>query len=226
MKKRYFLVLLLLLLCGCENEYILTVNDDLTLNEKIILKEDNLVIKEAGYNPSEYIFQMKKAYENNSNYSNYKLDSKITKDTTVFTISQANINYLAYPNNSIINSQLFSSMQIRNKEDRLTIEATGNNSRIYFTGNSSIKNKKATVIIKSSYPVINSNADSSKNGVYKWYFDSNSTKDINITFNTKRNLLQKLYYYFKSKIIYLIGILLIVISIIYIILRSKKNNKI
>lgn len=234
MKK--LLILLVIILTGCDIKYDLVITDKGEVKEKFIISIDNEIIKNNSMSNDEYLDYYSNLYLKQDNYKNFKIKTKEGKEESYFIVKN-NYNNL----NSYIESYSF-----KNMFDNAMIEQVGKYTSFQTTNNIFLKNikndtllseetlkNKYTINIKFYTEVVNSNADEIdlKNNIYTWYIDSNTTKDnIYFKYGSKKRIdviikdvIQRNLFVF---IVVSSTILILLISTFYILIKAKKNNEI
>lgn len=227
---------LILLVSGCSLKYDLTITDKKEVKEKFYLGVVNEEVTSYNYSIDEYLDHYKYIYSTSDNFKDYNIKTKKSNPQSYFIVNR---NYKSI--DDYIKSNSFLSMF-----DSATIESTdkyyefksGKNIYLSNLNNDSLlsetdKYDSVSISIKFYNEVVNSNADEvdKKNNIYTWYIDDNTTKDF-IYFKTSK----KVKYLVKIKDIIMDNILsitiissiviILLISIGYIVFKSKKNNEI
>lgn len=234
--KKLLILILIIILTGCDINYDLVITDKGEVKEKFYIYIDNETIKNNSMSNDEYLDYYSNLYMNLDNYKNFKIKTKEGKTESYFIVTN-NYNNL----NDYIESYSF-----KNMFNRAILEQVGKYTSFQTTSNTflqSIKNdellseenikNKYIINIKFYTEVVNHNADKVdlKNNIYTWYVDSNTTKDnIYFKYGSKKRYDVIIKDIIERNLFVFITILSIVVilltSIIYILIKGKKNNEI
>lgn len=226
--KKLIFLCLIFVLTGCSVEYNLTINEDGSVEEKVVAEEITNRMQSStrlkGDQAVNYLFNMFKRSD-----ENIKLSSKSDSRNTYATVTNSLDSLDEYKEN--FTSDVFNHVDIEKKDGvvSLTFDQTqmlgGNSSRqlIY---------DDITVNINVPYVVKEHNADKTSGSTYTWYIKKNedlktiklsyeegSKKDsINLKINGKTYNIN----YAVVVIGGIIVVLLVIISVVYV--KNKKNN--
>ena len=236
MKKIVFGVLLLLILTGCDVQYDLVVTNKEKITETITVSVDNQIIENNSMTIDEYLDYYSSLYENNPGYAGINIDTK-KGDTYSSFIAKNEYSSL---------DDYITSYTFKNMFNSATIERVG--SYISFTTKKNvylenIKNDQLVseqskydsfkISIKFYNKLANHNADEvdEKNNIYSWNIDENSTKDyiyFKISPDVRYDVMIKDIIQNNILLISIIGgiSLLVIIFVLYVMIKMKKNNEI
>lgn len=217
MRKFKFIAILLfvLLLSGCSGTYNLKINEDLTINESVDLTID---VSDGAYDSTLKIFE-----DNKIDESKYKI---VTSDDEI------NINYNEdydsiedYILNSKLYKNFFDTIYYTNDRRKITLSTNGyfklqNNKSNYIVNDYDVS--LIQINIETPYKVVENNAELVNKKIYSWSLNKNTTSkniDIVLDINNKSNS------YVQIIVLSLIG-LIVLSSLIFILLRLKKGQKI
>ena len=228
--KKIVLILIIILLSGCSVEYNLTINEDSSVNEKVVASENTNRMKiNTGLSEDQSVNYLYKMFDRTG------LDTKIStvqkNGVTISTVTGSYNSLDKYSKN--FTSDLFKEASV--KKDGNIITLTFDQSMM-LSSNSSRGLIYDNVIVNITVPfkVIEHNADTYKRNTYTWNIGKDQKlKQIKIKYD-KSDLINakeiKLgNFKFNVKYSYMvIGVLLLVVGIIALIvyINNKKNNKI
>lgn len=215
--KYVLLISLLFIVSGCTATYEVNLNDDKVI-ENLKISETNKQLFDSVDESGSTLRQNFKELAEPSIYSDHNYNVKVIEKE-----DELGLEYSSSSANSIINSsiiqQCYINPNVKVIGDVVTIN-TGSNFKCfeYYNILESVK-----VVFKTNHEVISTNADEVDGDSYIWNFTKNSNKQIKIS-----------YYESKVKkefnplwvIISIIIIGLVSVFVIFIITKSKNNNKI
>lgn len=224
--KKNFLILLITILCfGCTANYKLKINEDLTV-EEIITGLENDEFYNRYYNSTKshvvsFVMATKEDYLKEQNYNIKQISQENLYGATV---SKTYSSVEDYYDNSNVYLQFYSSWNIDNQNDIITISLkdklpkNGNSLDRYMIDN-------GTVSITLPFNVIENNADKydKKSNTYTWNVNSSDDKDILIKFDSKKLISSQ--YNFIYPIIVIFIVLVILFLILVFIKKYKHRNK-
>jgi hypothetical protein len=239
MKKYILLLTILLVLTGCNVKADITVTEDKLVSEKITVSILNSDISSYGnYTGSdEFLDYYKNEYSSISGYKEFNIKTKKTSSYSIFTATREY--------NSI--EDYVKSYSFLNLYDYATVDNTGSyltfksstSSYIQMLNNEDLGHagslRNYEINVKFYNEVLDSNADKvdKSNNIYTWYLDSEKQLDssyIYFKLGPKVKYMVKFKDYIiknlASIIIVITFILLVLLSTLYIIYKSKKNNEI
>lgn len=215
--KYVLLISLLFIVSGCTATYEVNLNDDKVIENLKISETNKQLFDSVGENGLTLRQNFKELAEP-SIYSDHNYNVKVIEKE-----DELGLEYSSSSANSIINSsiiqQCYINPNVKVIDDVVTIN-TGSNFKCfqYYDILESVK-----VVFKTNHEVISTNADEVDGDSYIWNFNKNSNKQIKIS-----------YYESKVKkefnplwvIISIISIGLVSVLVLFIITKSKNNNKI
>ena len=228
--KVLIILLMVVLLSGCSVEYNLIINDDTSVNEKVVAKEiTNRMKANTGLGKKEslnYLYYM---------FDRQNLKTKMTSSSengyTIAKVTGSHNSLSAYAEN--FKSDIVPEVKYTEKDNIVTLE---------FDQTEVLSSKSSrtpiyddiTVNIKVPFKVISSNSSSSYRDTYTWKIKKDQkVKKIKISFDKSDLKYKKLItigkstYSIKYEYIALgifLFVILLVILIVYV--NNKKNNKI
>lgn len=230
--KKIIFLLIILFSTGCTAEYNLNINEDYTIDEKISINQN--------------IDEIENTYENSDNAKesakNYVLQ-KISENELKYGITTITDNTTSYYKNYILNTyQNFYDYNNNSKLNTIfdNFNIDDNNGIITFK----LNNIKAEVLneidtfeinLTSKYTILNTNATTKNSNTNVYYWEYSDGKKPNITFsinkneifvppvinNTSDNKITK-----ELVIVISFIALALVSSSIFILIKSKRNNRI
>lgn len=221
--KKYLVIILLVFFCfGCEANYKLEINKDLSVSESIIgLEDDDFYSHYNGRSKDWVIEAILWNVREEINSNNYKIESVSEDDLYGSQIYKTYSNIDEYFNSSTAYLQLYDTFNHSNDDGIITIELKdklpiNNDSLTRF------KIDSAKISIKVPFKVLENNADSfDKNtNTYTWNINADDSKEIYIKFDSKD------YIGNVRNIYLLIGIGVLVLSgIVFMIVAFRKKQK-
>lgn len=226
--KIFIMLAVILILSGCSVEYDLTINEDNTINEKIIAEERTKrmesLTRQKGRQAITYLYDMFKRPGEDIKISSRE-DDYNTYATAI--ISHNSIDDYA----SKFSSDVFEKVNIERNNDEVIFTAVQTKLFDDNSGNSLIYDD-ITINIKIPYEVISNNANSIKGNVYTWkinrsekyktikfsYKEGNKKDKINIEVN------EKTYNIGYGVAVVGVMVLIIVFIILFVYIKNKKNN--
>ena len=244
-KKIKFLLLLLIVIVvsGCDAEYNITIHENLAIEEKITFMEKNDAIylytsSINGYIDS-FIIQMGDQYS----VDNYDVKKEIGDTVSGIEAVRPYNDFESLTENNILIGEIYDEMSMNiddyNNLVELNFKSINKRYEIFYGDlHSDALLSNINIVIELPYEVVRSNADSidkTKNR-YTWYYDKDvAYKDVEIIFDkgklVKNNFFDELLSSFKggNYLTYLVigGIVfLIFIAGLYVIARINHNNSI
>lgn len=226
--KMFIVFILIFVLSGCSVEYNLIINEDNTINEKVIAQEKTKRMESLtrlkGKQAVSYLYDMFKKDD-----QNIKISSREDEYNTYATAITSYNDIIEYA--SKFNSDVFDKVKIEKKDGEISFIAVQSN---LLGGNSSysLVYDDITINITIPYEVIDNNADEIKGNVYIWRIDKSeeyktikfsykegSKKDkINVKLNDKT--------YNIGYGIVIVGVIMLIIGLIvlFVYMKNKKNN--
>lgn len=226
--KKIICFFIILILTGCSLEYNLTINEDYSVTEKVIAKEDTKkmesLTRSKGDNAISYLYNMFKRDD-----KKLDLNKTINENNTTVTVVKTHSNIEEYTND--FKSDVVKKANYQRNDNFVTLS---------FNQTTSLKNDTDYSLIYDDikvkiyvpFKVTEHNADIVEGNTYIWNINKKSNlKNIKITYDEgskKNNLNIKLNnktYNIDYTIIIISGIILTV-AIIFIIVatKNKRNN--
>ncbi len=224
MKKNFILLLFFVMLCcGCEANYTLRINEDLTVSETLSATE-----------PAEFFLQ----YENSSvqrvvgfilepnleviNANKYQVGYINDSDKGGATLTKNYNSLEEYVKNTKISEQFGNEITYTKNGDETTLSITGSFSVDEQDQETGYKVQTAKISIVVPFEVTNHNADSydKDSNTYTWNFDENSEeRTLTLTFNQAMKEEESNWYVYAG-----IGLVVVLIGV-YVVLTIVNQNK-
>lgn len=228
--KKILLLFLIIMLSGCSVEYNLTINEDSSVNEKVIAKEvTNRMKANTGLSSSQSVNYLYKMFDRPGLKTN--LSSKKEGKLTVATVTGSHKSLNKYIKN--FKSDVFEEANIERDGDIVTLSF--DQSKVLSSSSSrGLIYNDITVMITVPFKVLDHNADRYSRDTYCWDIKSDEDlRKIKIQYdesnliNKKIVKVGKFKFDIKYSFVAIAVIVLIVISIIVIVYyNNKKNNRI
>ena len=212
MKKIKVLILLIaiILISGCSGTYNLTIDKDLSVEEKM-----NIVLegKAEDYDKVVSLFT-----SNNIDSEKYKI---ITEEDNLNIEYKDTYNSVEeYLLNSFLYKQLFDNISFNTDRKQFSLEASNIFNNTSGKLNYSNKINKLKVNVITPFEVIDNNADSIKENKYTWVIDNNTKeKDAYIVFNVKGKILS------FGTILIICSFALVIIILISMLIKKMFNSR-
>lgn len=212
MKKIKVLILLIaiILISGCSGTYNLTIDKDLSVEEKM-----NIVLegKAEDYDKVVSLFT-----SNNIDSEKYKI---ITEEDNLNIEYKDTYNSVEeYLLNSFLYKQLFDNISFNTDRKQFSLEASNIFNNTSGKLNYSNKINKLKVNVITPFEVIDNNADSIKENKYTWVIDNNTKeKDAYIVFNVKGKILS------FGTILIICSFALVIIILISMVIKKMFNSR-
>lgn len=226
--KIFIFLCLVLLLSGCSVEYDLTLNDDLTVSEKVVATEKTkrmeALTKQKGKQAVNYLYDMFK--RNGEDITLTSREDDYNTYATVIT-SHEDINDYA----SKFSSDVFDNVNVTKDGNIITFSAE-QKELLSSDTNYSLLYDDITVNITIPFEVTSNNADKVNGNTYTWnikkdsdyktiefsYKEGNKKDEININVNNET-------YNIHYGVIIAVGLVIIISSIVlFVYIKNKKNN--
>lgn len=232
MKKiKIFLILLtVVLLSGCSVEYNLTINEDSSVNEKVVAKEiTNRMKINTGLDKKESVYYLYDMFNREDLDTN--LTYKTEKNYTIATVTGFHDSVEAYAQN--FKSDVIKEINYTEKNNIVTLQfnqdeilsSTASRAPIY---------DEITINIEVPFKVVDSNAYESNRDVYTWKIKKDQkVQKMYISYdktNLKKSRILSIgnnqynIKYAYVAIVIILLILTIIVAIVYV--NNRKNNKI
>lgn len=228
--KNVLILLIIFILTGCSVKYTLTINKDLSVNEKVEATEyTNRMLAITGQDEKQSINYLKDMFGRDD--TNINVSSRKEESETIATVTLSHDSLEDFVEN--FSSDIAPEATIEEDGDTvtLTIEQTkiltdyGSNSPLYDT---------VEVVIDVPFEVKYHNADSVQFHKYKWILEKEkANKSIIISFD-KENVrdeqkisIGNITFSVKYQVIAIVIIGLVILTIVAIVyFKNKKNNKV
>lgn len=226
--KIFIFLCLVLLLSGCSVEYDLTLNDDLTVSEKVVATEKTkrmeALTKQKGKQAVNYLYDMFK--RNGEDITLTSREDDYNTYATAIT-SHKDINDYA----SKFSSDVFDNVNVTKDGNIITFSAE-QKELLSSDTNYSLLYDDITVNITIPFEVTSNNADKVNGNTYTWnikkdsdyktiefsYKEGNKKDEINISVNNET-------YNIHYGVIIAVGLVIIIGSIVlFVYIKNKKNN--
>ena len=226
--KIFIFLCLVLLLSGCSVEYDLTLNDDLTVSEKVVATEKTkrmeALTKQKGKQAVNYLYNMFK--RNGEDITLTSRDDDYNTYATAITTHE-DINDYA----SKFSSDVFDNINVT-KDGNIITFSTTQKELLSSDTNYSLLYDDITVNITIPFEVTSNNADKVNGNTYTWnikkdvdyktiefsYKEGNKKDEVNINVNNET-------YNIHYGVIIAIGLVIIIGSIVlFVYIKNKKNN--
>lgn len=203
MKKKFIIVLLIFLISGCKANYNITINENSSIKEKVVVEVED---SEDNYDKIKNLF-----INNNISKTDYKV-SRIDDEIQI-TYSKNYDSVEEYILKSKVYKQVFPEILLNknNEKTSLSTSANFNNSNISINKDNDLNFESLIINIDSKLPVIFSTADKKTDNIYTWEYNGESReKNIDIAFYNRPLMIT-----YKSLLtIFLILITSIIIGVI------------
>lgn len=226
--KKIVIFILIIFISGCSVEYNLTINEDNTVNEKVIAQEKTKRMESLtrlkGRQAVIYLYDMFTRKNENIKISSHEdeYNTYATAITSHESISDYAIKFT---------SDVFNKVQIEKDNDIVKFTAIQSN-LLGKDSSYSLVYDDIIVNVIIPYKVIDNNADSIKGNVYTWKIDKdNKYKTIKFSYNEENKkdkidvkLSNKTYNIGYGIVLVGIIILLLILAILFVYIKNKKNN--
>ena len=228
--KIFILMLTIILLSGCSVEYNLTINEDSSVNERVVAKEvTNRMKAKTGLSEEQSINYLYEMFDRTGLKTS--ISSKKEVSTTIATVSGSHSSLEKYKNN--FTSDVFNKVKVLKNKNNVTIEFD-QSQKLSSTAARGLVYDDITINITVPFKVIKHNADRYKNDTYTWDIKTDEDlRKIKITYdetnlkNAKTIKFGKFKFNVKYSFIAVGIIALVVIGIVIVVYHNnKKNNRI
>ena len=217
MKRYLFIVIFLLLCCGCKAHYNLKINDDLSFVENVSCTEKSNFFKKYNIDKeknSDSIFLNYSNYLDNNSFIISNINNKNLYGKNIYKKYKNIDDFL---NNSFYYKFYFQNLDIEESNDYITVSLTdlmkspSTVTRLYIDN--------GVISITLPFEVVDSNADDVDiiNNKYIWNFDLKNDKSIYLKFNKNKKV-------FRYDYLIIIGggfLLLVILLIVFNIIKNK-----
>lgn len=221
--KILFIMLLLVLLSGCSANYNLDINTD-GIVETVTLSEDSSVILTYSTSVEEYVDKELSSVKTEGTYSNYSLTTRSENGKGIGEGIRKYSNLDNLKNNSIILSEMFENILIKEENNIVTITMVPKDEFEYFEDNFlyTALLEDLSINIKVPYRVLTNNADYVKDNVLTWNMKQDEDlKTINLSYNNTK-IITDIVPPEIWAIIAIVGVL--GICGLYVFIRYKRNS--
>ncbi len=190
MKKKLLIMILIIICAGCNADYKVKINDDLSVTETLSATEPKEYYEEYGNQmPGTIIASILSPYVDTLNENGYYTDTVINNSTGGIKTSKDYANIEEYAKNTIFSSQYSQdAIDYQVDGDIVTLSISGAFSHAE-QDQTSIPVDTARITISLPFKVVEHNADSVGNNVYYWNYDEETgLKTIRISFNSKEKV--------------------------------------
>lgn len=234
--KKILIFVLLLLLTGCDVKYDLTITNKEKVIEEFKVYIDNEQIKEENSDIKDYLNYYANLYKSNQGYERFKISTKKSNPQSYFKISNSYSSLDSYIS-SLSYKSMFNSATIERVGDYITFTSSAN-AYLQNIKNDEIisedsKYDSFKISIKFYNEVTSSNAEEvdKNNNIYTWIVSEDSATDyiyFRIGPKVKYNVIIKDYIKNNLAGIVVITSTIVLLSgiILYIVIKSKKNNEV
>ena len=228
--KKILLLLIIMMVSGCSVEYNLTINSDLSVNEKVVANENTIKLKtNTNLSEKEAVNYIYKMFDRDGLKTN--ISTVTDSGNTISTVTGSHKTLEDYVSN--FTSDVFRYIEYKEEGDIITL-SMNQSEKLGGDGSRTLLYDEIKIVIDIPFKVKEHNADSVRFTKYTWNIEKNKDlKNISISFD-KANLRdeQKItiggksfsikYQYIAITILLLIGGTIFVIVFI----KNKKNNKV
>ncbi len=226
-KKLILLLLLVMLCCGCEANYTLKINDDLTVVETISATEGPEFFSE--YPKSSVQWVVGSVFiEPNLEYINkigYDINYITSKEEGGAKLIGKYSSLDEYKEKSEFPNQIDGEWNYTKDGDLITLSLKGRFSADEQDQDGRYKIDNGTISITVPFTVTNQNADSvnKETNTYTWHFDNEKEKELTITFDSSS--LKKDEFPYIVIAIVVVLVIIIFYGIMIAIDKNKRRNK-
>lgn len=229
-KKIILLILVMLVFSGCSVKYNLNINEDLSVNEKIIASENTTSLKiKTGQEPKVAANSLYDSYKIKGVKYNISTTSNNRETTSNVSTSFKSLDdYVDY-----FESDIIKEVNITEKDGYITLEYKQDVPLTEYSSRSLVYDSiEVNLIIP--FKVTENNADKVNGNTYTWNIKKDGKlKDIKITFNKNETNSSKKINFFgffeinvKYSVLFICGIVLLIILILLVVYtKNKKNNR-
>lgn len=234
--KKFFIFCLLIFLTGCSVQYDLTITDKEKVVEKFKIYVDNEEILSSYSTIDEYLDYYSNIYSKNQGYQKYNITTKESKPASYFTVKNS-YNSLDDYTKSLSFKSMFNTASIERVGKYVTF-TTSKNAYLESIKNGDVISEEDQyenfkISIKFYNEVTDSNAEEvdEKNNIYSWIVSEDSKTDyiyFKIGPKVKYNVVIMDYIQNNLSTIIIISsaVLLLEIVVMFIFIKSKKNNEV
>lgn len=213
MKRNVLIILMCLILCGCDATVKISIKDSVVKENVTLVENDNSkfdLVNDTGWSIRDLMKELEqddpfqdKGYKTKYSESNDKLETKISETTDLKNI-----------NSSALLNQCYVNYSVEESEENILID-TGSEFKCYEYYEHL---DKIVVELTTNHKVNEHNATKVENDKYIWEFSKNSNKQIRINLTKESE---------KNYVVYFIligGIILLISLIIWFVNGKHKNS--
>ena len=222
MKKIILILLMIGLCCGCQVNYQLEINKDLSVQENLKATRDSSFFEEyENSSMGRVVSLIIRPYLDTLNDNKYNVNNLITDSYGGVTINKKYKSLNEYSKNTILSSQFTDNIEYKEDGNKVYLSAKGK-----FSHSEQDQTKfpvnDATISITVPFKVTENNADTVDGNTYIWEFDSKDDKEreIKLVFNKEKMS-------DDNSLTVIIGILILIILVIggLIMFKQFKDKK-
>lgn len=238
--KKIFIFITLFLLTGCSNQYKLTINEDLSINEEIRMVAEDDYFFDMDYTEAKKVLDMEMGMKDKEKIYSYSLQED---NGYIVNLNRKFSNYQEYLEKSKLYKRVYENLNIVQNDNIIVINSIGDANlkdfvSYYEKDTEEEKDGVATLFtydcyfsIKLPFDVVNHNADKvdKKNNIYYWIIENDTTnKEVNISFDINKEYISVQKIVSDNYTIFIIVAIIIVIALTTnkIIKKGRKNNEI
>jgi len=188
MKKIILILLMIGLCCGCQVNYQLEINKDLSVQENLKATRDSSFFEEyENSSMGRVVSLIIRPYLDTLNDNKYNVNNLITDSYGGVTINKKYKSLNEYSKNTILSSQFTDNIEYKEDGNKVYLSAKGK-----FSHSEQDQTKfpvnDATISITVPFKVTENNADTVDGNTYIWEFDSKDDKEreIKLVFNKEK----------------------------------------
>ena len=222
MKKIILILLMIGLCCGCQVNYQLEINKDLSVQENLKATRDSSFFEEyENSSMGRVVSLIIRPYLDTLNGNKYNVNNLITDSYGGVTINKKYKSLNEYSKNTILSSQFTDNIEYKEDGNKVYLSAKGKFSHAE-QDQTKFPVNDATISITVPFKVTENNADTVDGNTYIWKFDSKDDKEreIKLVFNKEKMS-------DDNSLTVIIGILILIILVIggLIMFKQFKDKK-
>lgn len=227
--RKFALIVIIFFLSGCSVKYTLTINEDMTVSEKIVALEKTkrmeAYTRMKGDQAVSYLYNTYKI-----DGINYSIVTSEKKDMTYSTVTTSYSDINEYASN--FHSDVFKNVDVTKDGNNITFK-TNQSELLSNDGNYTLLYDDITIYVRIPFKVIYSNADEVNKNTYIWKIKKKDSKYKTIEFTYQNqvkensinvNINKKNYNINYGIIILLSTIVILGLLVLFIYIKNKKNN--
>ena len=228
--KNILLLLIIFVLSGCSVKYTVSINNDLSVNEKVEATEyTNRMMALTGFDESQSVYYLYDMFNRGGEKSNLSTKNDGNEKIATVTLNHDSLEDFK----DSFSSDITEGISIEEEDDLVTIMITQDTKLTDYGDNTPLYDN-IEVVFDVPFDVKDHNADEVNFNKYKWIIEKEDTpRTIRITFDKKNyrdqqkisigNISFNLSYQVIA--IGVIGLVILVIAIV-VFIKNKKNNKV